>query len=75
VILEHLTCPLAFAEALAQAGQGSARLPKSYGEQAGGAFGFQLSFGFCHVDLFGAMTPPLCHCESRFIGTKQSLVQ
>jgi hypothetical protein len=37
----HLTCPLAFAEALAQAGQGSARLPKSYGEQAGGAFGFR----------------------------------
>jgi hypothetical protein len=41
----HLTCPLAFAEALAQAGQGSARLPKSYGEQAGGAFGFCLTFG------------------------------
>jgi hypothetical protein len=42
----HSTCPLAFAEALAQAGQGSARLLESYGEQAGGAFGFQLAFGF-----------------------------
>ena len=31
------TCPLAFAEALAQAGQGLARLTKSYGEQAGGS--------------------------------------
>jgi len=30
------SCPLAFAEAFAQAGQGLARLPKSYGEQAGG---------------------------------------
>src|SRR4030042_6566323 len=29
------TCPLAFAEALAQAGQGLARLLESYGEQAG----------------------------------------
>jgi len=29
---------------LAQAGQGSARLPKSYGEQAGGAFGFHQIF-------------------------------
>jgi len=32
----HLTCPLASAEALAQAGQGS----------AGGAFDFKLSFRF-----------------------------
>jgi hypothetical protein len=31
------TCPLAFAEALAQAGQGLARLLESYGEQAGGS--------------------------------------
>jgi hypothetical protein len=30
------SCPLAFAEALAQAGRGLARLPKVYGEQAGG---------------------------------------
>jgi len=26
--------------------QGSARLLESYGEQAGGGFGFQLAFGF-----------------------------
>jgi len=31
------TCPLAFAEAFAQAGQGLARLLESYAEQAGGS--------------------------------------
>jgi len=38
------TCPLAFAEALAQAGQSLARLLKSYGEQAGGSVAISLPF-------------------------------
>jgi hypothetical protein len=37
------TCPLAFAEALAQAGQGLARLLESYGEQAGGSVAISLA--------------------------------
>jgi hypothetical protein len=36
------TCPLAFAEAFAQAGQGLARLLESYGEQAGGSVAISL---------------------------------
>jgi len=37
------TCPLAFAEAFAQAGQGLARLLESYGEQAGGSVAIPLA--------------------------------
>jgi hypothetical protein len=36
-------CPLAFAEALAQAGQSLARLLESYGEQAGGSLAIPLT--------------------------------
>jgi hypothetical protein len=37
------TCPLAFTEALAQAGQGLARLLESYGEQAGASVAIPLA--------------------------------
>jgi hypothetical protein len=42
--LPSLTCPpLAFAEALAQAGTAMARLLESYGEQAGGSVAISLA--------------------------------